>query len=137
MTEKKKKARIKPKELKINEVKGRWRELNKYKIGQILTSKEEVVLEKGISGEKVVIPKGNRIMIGADKLAHHLKNGCIQPLPEDAEVKGYDTESIASVIYDWLNRRFNLQEDMLDDYEIEKQEFIDEIEYALSEYVGM
>lgn len=109
----------------------------KYKIGQILTSKEDLILEKGISGEKVIIPKGNRIMIGADKLAHHLKDGYIQPLPEVAEVKGYDTESIASVIYEWLNKRFNLQEDMLDEWEIEKQEFIDEIEYALSEYVGM
>ena len=29
-----------------------------YKIGQILTSTEEVEIEKALSGEKVIIPKG-------------------------------------------------------------------------------
>ena len=61
----------------------------KYKIGQILTSNQDVEVEKALSGEKVVIPKGNKIIIGADKLAHHLRTGMIQPLGT-AEVEGYD-----------------------------------------------
>lgn len=107
-----------------------------YKIGQILTSKEDVEVEK-VFGEKVVIPKGNKVMIGADKLAHHLRDGMIQPLPKDAELKGYDTKNIAELIYNCLDSKFNLQADLLDEKEIEKQEFCDEIEWALSEYVGM
>ena len=53
-----------------------------YKIGQILTSTEEVEIEKALSGEKVKIPKDNKVIIGADKLAHHIRNGFIQPLAE-------------------------------------------------------
>ena len=46
-----------------------------YKIGQILTSTEDVEIEKALSGEKVIIPKGNKVIIGADKLAHHIRIG--------------------------------------------------------------
>ena len=60
-----------------------------YKIGQIITSNEDVEIEKVLSGEKVIIPKGNKIIIGADKFAHHIKTGMIQPLQNDSEVKGY------------------------------------------------
>lgn len=59
----------------------------KYKIGQILTSNRDTEVEKALSGEKVVIPKGNKIIIGADKLARHLRTGMIQPLGT-AEVEG-------------------------------------------------
>ena len=57
-----------------------------YKIGQILTSTEDVEIEKALSGEKVKIPKGNKIIIGADKFAHHIRNGFIQPLAEGFEI---------------------------------------------------
>lgn len=110
--------------------------VTRYKIGQILTSKEDVEIEKGFSGEKVIIPKGNKVMIGADKLAHHLKDGMIQPLPEDTEVKGYDTENIASVVFDWLQYTFSIAE-YLDEVGSDREEFCKEIEWALSEYVGM
>lgn len=53
-----------------------------YKIGQILTSTEDVEVEKALSNEKVIIPKGNKVIIGADKLAHHIRNGMMQPLAE-------------------------------------------------------
>lgn len=59
-----------------------------YKIGQILTSTEDVEIEKALSGEKVKIPKGNKIIIGADKFAHHIRNGFIQPLAEGLTVEG-------------------------------------------------
>ena len=69
----------------------------KYKIGRILTSNQDVEVEKALSGEKVVIPKGNKIIIGADKLAHHLRTGMIQPLGT-AEVEGYDSEGLAEYL---------------------------------------
>ncbi|MBQ8234510.1 MAG: hypothetical protein IJZ36_02880 [Bacilli bacterium] len=98
--------------------------MTKYKVGQILVSKEEMEIEKGISGEKVKIPKGNKIIIGADKLAHHLKNSFIQPLQEDSEVSGYDKEGLAEYIYLWLRNHFEIDE-MLENYDNTKEDFID------------
>lgn len=104
----------------------------KYKVGQILTSNTETIVEKALSGEKVTIPKGNKIIIGADKLAHHIKNGMIQPLGEDAEVEEYDPSGIAEYLYTCLRSHLPLDE-MLDGYELSEADFIDEVEYALEE----
>ena len=101
-----------------------------YKIGQILTSTEDVEIEKALSGEKVKIPKGNNI--GADKFAHHIRNGFIQPLAEGLTVEGYDTTGIAEYLYIVLRNHLPIDE-MMEGYEITKQEVIDEIECALDE----
>lgn len=103
-----------------------------YKVGQILTSNTDVEVEKAISGEKVVIPKGNKIIIGADKFAHHIRNGMIQPLQKGTEVKGYDTSGIAEYLYIKLSCMFAIDE-MLEEYEQTKDEFINELDYFLSD----
>ena len=103
------------------------------KIGQILISNRDTVVERAISGEKVIIPKGNRIIIGADKLAHH-RDGTMQPLG-DAEVKGYDTKGLASYLLTSLKDHFPINE-MLEGYDIDEKELLDEIEYALED-IGM
>lgn len=103
-----------------------------YKIGQILKSECDVEVEKAISGAKVIIPKGNKIIIGADKLAHHMMNGMIQPLEENIEVKGYDTNGISEFIFKWLSNQLPLIE-MLGYCEVDKEEFRYEIESALKE----
>ena len=103
-----------------------------YKIGQILTSKEDVEVEKALSGEKIIVPKGNKIIIGADKFAHHIRNGMIQPLQEGSEVKGYDTKGIAEYLYIYLRNHFEIDE-MLENYDDTKKRFMEEIEYALEE----
>lgn len=103
-----------------------------YKIGQILTSNCDVEVEKALSGDKVIIPKGNKIIIGADKLAHHMRNGMIQPLAENIEVKGYDTEGIAEFIFSWMSRFYPIDE-MFEDYEVDEKEFKSEMEFALEE----
>ena len=107
----------------------------KYKIGQILTSSRDVDVEKALSGEKVVIPKGNKIIIGADKLAHHIRDGMIQPLADGSEVEGYDAAGIAEYILICLKAHLPITE-WMEDYEISKNEIIEEIEYALDE-IGM
>lgn len=104
----------------------------KYKIGQILTSNTETVIEKALTGEKVTIPKGNKIIIGADKLAHHIKDGCIQPLSDEIEVSGYDPHGIAEYLYIWLRNKFPIDE-MIEEYDDTEDRFVDEIEYALDE----
>ena len=104
----------------------------KYKIGQILTSNTDAVIEKALSGEKVTIPKGNKIIIGADKFAHHMKNGFIQPLQEDSSVEGYSAEGIAEWIYLFMRHNFPLDE-MLEDYDEDKNSFTECITEALEE----
>lgn len=105
--------------------------MTKYKIGQIITSTTDVEIEKALSGEKVIIPKGNKIIIGADNLVHHIRTGMIQPLG-DAEVEGYDGEGLAGYIYLFLRSRLPLNE-MLEKYDIEVDELVEIIEEALDE----
>ena len=103
-----------------------------YKIGQILTSEYDVEVEKALSGNKVIIPTGNKIIIGADNFAHHLKSGMIQPLAENIEVKGYDTKGIAEYIFSSLSRFYPIGE-MFEGYEVDEKEFISDIKYTLDE----
>lgn len=102
-----------------------------YKIGQILTSNCEMEVEK-MFGEKVVIPKGNKVIIGADNLVHHIRGGMIQPLGDNIEIKGYDAEGIAEFIFSWLSRFYPIDK-MFEDYEVDEKDFKSEIEYALDE----
>lgn len=101
-----------------------------FRYGQLLVSKEDTVLEKDISGEPVVVPKGNKVVVGFDNLAHHIRNGMIQPLGE--EVKGYSSTGIIEIVYTYLNSRLPLK-DMLDDYDVSAQEFKSVIVEALEE----
>ena len=103
-----------------------------YKIGEILESKKDVTVKKELSDEEIIIPKGNKIIIGADKLAHHLRDGMLQPLQEGSEVEGYDCEGLAEYLFLCLRAYLPLNE-MLEDYEISEKEFREEIEYALDE----
>lgn len=104
----------------------------KYQIGQILTSKVDTEIEKALSGERVKIPKGNKIIIGADKFAHHFRTGHIQPLQKDDEVDGYDCKGIAEYLYMYLRNHFEIDE-MLENYEDTKERFIEELKYALDD----
>ena len=97
-----------------------------------MTATEDVKKEKTLSGEKMIIPKGNKIIIGADKLAHHIRNGFIQPLAEGTTVEGYDTIGIAEYLYTHLRNYYPLDE-MLDENGIDRLDFEDEIKCALDE----
>lgn len=44
---------------------------NTYKIGQILTVTEDVVLQHALSEETTFVTKGTKVIIGADRLAHY------------------------------------------------------------------
>lgn len=105
--------------------------MTKYKIGQILTLNNEVEIEKDLSREKVIIPKGNKIIIGADNLAHHIRTGLVQPLG-DATVEGYDGGGLSEYIYLVLKANLPLSE-MLEAYDYKANEIIEIIEDALDE----
>lgn len=102
-----------------------------YKIGQILTSNQDVEVEK-LFGGTVVIPKGNQIIIGAKGYAYHLRNGMMQPLAEEDKVEGYDTEGIAEFLYRYLRMDFPIDE-MLEDYDETADSFKKCISEALDE----
>ena len=109
----------------------------KYKIGQILTSNTDIdlVVETAFCKEEVTIPRGNKIIIGADKFAHHLRDGMIQPLSNDMEVEGYDTAGLAEYIFMCLKKHFPIDE-WMEGYDISKDSITEEIEWALDE-IGM
>lgn len=103
----------------------------KYKIGQIITSSEDTVIETLILGKKITIPKGSKIIIGADNMAH-IRHKYIQAISDDDEIDGYDPRGIADYIYTILRERYPIDE-MLDGYDESKDRFVEEIELALED----
>lgn len=85
-----------------------------YNIGQILTAKEDIELE-GCLGTKKTVKKGTKIYIGADDFAHH-RNGIIQPLGENAEVKGYSVSGLAEFIWLYICKNTPFNEELLEEY---------------------
>ena len=103
-----------------------------YKIGQILTATEDIEVERAILGEKEVIPKGSKVIIGPDNLAHHFRDGSIQPLAKTDNVEGYDTSGLAEYLTQVIVNHI-LPADCLEDYEITKKDIQNEIEYSLDD----
>lgn len=105
----------------------------KNKIGQILTIEQDFVIESAIAGNVIQVKKGDKGFIDSKGLLHYSTGearGKIQ-LVKDAEMKGYDHESIATLIYKRLRNAYNLDE-IIEDYDLDRDEFIDEIEDILS-----
>ncbi len=105
--------------------------MSTYKIGEILVSQRETELETNW-GRKDVIPKGNKVIITAYGLGHHIKNGMKQPLQEDDVVKGYDTEGLAEYLFMCMKKDLPM-EDMMYDYDLTEKDIKEVIEEALGE----
>lgn len=103
-----------------------------YKVGQIITSTREVELETALSGKKVKVPAGNKVIIGADKLAHHIYYGMIQPISEEIEIKGYDANGLAEYLAFYLKNRYPLKE-LFEYYGIKESDFKEDLGFALDE----
>lgn len=86
-----------------------------------------------LSNEEVTIPDGEKIIIGADKLAHHISS-MISPIEEASTVEGHNAEGIAKYICLFLRSHlaFDLDE-MLEGYDFTMNELADEIQYDLEE----
>lgn len=103
---------------------GRWSSavrkiMNKiYNIGQILTAQKDIEIERCLEslGTKDSIKKGTKIFIGADNLAHY-KDGTIQPLGENAEVKGYSVSGLADFIWLYIRNYTPIDEKVLEEYD--------------------
>ena len=97
-----------------------------YKVGQILKFTEDCYL-KGL-GNRVKIPKGKKVIIGADGFAYHT-DGLFQPLG-GAVVEGYDTEGLANYIYANMSMHISIDE-ILEENGITEEDFVDELACAL------
>ena len=107
------------------------RVMNTYKIGEILVSQRETELETNF-GRKDVIPKGNKVIITAHRLGHHIRNGMKQPLQKEDVVKGYDTEGLAEYLFTYMKRDLPI-DDMMYDYDLTQADVQEVIEEALDE----
>ena len=72
------------------------------------------------------------MIIGADKLAYHIRDGMIQPIAKNIKVDGYDAEGFAEYLMIYLKNRYPLEE-FFEDYDIDENDFKEEIEFALDE----
>lgn len=104
-----------------------------FKIGQIVTANQDVELERVISGEKLTIPKGSKVIVGADKLVHHfVYPNMIQPISKVVQIEGYDADGLATYLFHQLKYQFPIEE-FCNDYDISERSFCDEIAYQLRE----
>ena len=86
-----------------------------YNIGQILTANKDIEIERCF-GTKDIIKKGTRIYIGADNFAHH-RDGTMQPLGDNTEVKGYSVSGLADFIWLYIRNYTPVNEYVLEDYD--------------------
>lgn len=85
---------------------------NIYNIGQVLTVNKDIEAEMCF-GEKQIIKKGTKVYIGADNFAH-FKDGTIQPLGDNTEIKGYSVSGLADFIWRYIRNNTSINEDILE-----------------------
>jgi hypothetical protein len=104
------------------------------KIGQDITVTEDFEIQTCIGENKIQVKKGDKGYVDSNGFIHYetgKARGKIQRF-KDITVNGYDTENIAKLIYEGLINKFYLK-DFLQDYDISKKDFVNEIDYILSE----
>ncbi|MCB2308847.1 hypothetical protein LGL08_20450 [Clostridium estertheticum] len=106
----------------------------KNKIGQILTMTEDFIIESCFDKKVIQVKTGDTGFIDSKGSIHYIDGqarGKMQKL-KDVEIKGYDYESIATLIFKKIYNEYGLAE-VFEDYGIEKKGFIDSIEDILTD----
>lgn len=107
-----------------------------FKAGQEVFANKDFKVEGFFDEKAIEVKAGSKAFISADGFLHHTTGaarGKIQKLSEEKfEVKGYDHENIAKMVWGRVSLYFGL-DDMLEDYEIEESDVIAQIEDILSE----
>lgn len=112
---------------------------DKYKIGEIFTVQSDYEATLALSETKKIIRKGSKIIIGADGLAHHMNDGMIQPIDENAEVRGYNAKGLAEFIFHDICNYLPIHDlirEYGEEFEIDNKGIVDAIENAFTE-IGM
>lgn len=104
-----------------------------YKIGQLLIAKRDLKIETELTGTQITVPRGSKVIIGPDRLAHHYRDGRCQNISESDVVRGYDAEGLADYLYTMLNSRYDLDLHLEDECDTNKYEFMESIAEHLRE----
>lgn len=104
----------------------------KLKIGQEVEITQDFEIEAELSEKKMLVKKGDKGFVDSRGRIHYTSGNAIDKIQllKDSEVKGYDTENIAEMIFNRLKRVFYIDE-FLDVYDISKDDFINEIDDVL------
>lgn len=105
-----------------------------YNIGQVLTAQNDMKYEK-VFGENGTVKKGTIVYVGADGFVHY-KNGDIQALAKDAEIKGYSVNGLAEFIWLYIRNNTPVDESLLEEH-YETPECIKEAIVDALEELGM
>ena len=104
------------------------------KIGQEVVMEKDFEIKTIGSGKVITVKKGNRGFLDSEGRVHLINGegkGKIIKV-ENIKLKGYDRGNIAISIYHRLNSLYGLGM-MLEENEIDEDEFIEEIEDVLSD----
>lgn len=107
---------------------------NRLRIGQEITIEGDFQISSAITNKAINIKAGDKGFVDSKGLIHYTSGearGKIHSINKDDCVQGYDNKNIAQMIYKRLSY-FNIKE-ILSDYDIDSQDFIDEIEDILLE----
>lgn len=102
------------------------------KIGQEITVKEDFKINTTISDKVITVKKDDKGFVDSQGFLHLTTGngrGKIVKI-DDIEVRGYDHENMARMIFGRLSNYFNLGE-MLENEDIDSERFKEEIEYVL------
>ena len=106
----------------------------KVKIGSEMIITEDFEIKGFFNEDTILVKKGDKGFIDSSGSMHYETGnarGKIQRF-NDLELKGYDTENIAKLIYEVLKYRYSF-DDFLEDNDLEIKDVIDELDYQLSE----
>lgn len=107
-----------------------------FKAGQEVVANKDFDVEGFFGEEPIKVKQGSKAFVSADGFLHHTTGaarGKIQMLSEDKfEVKGYDHENIAKMIYEKIARYMEI-DSMLEDYDMDKAYLMEVIEEAIEE----
>ena len=107
--------------------------VKKAKIGQKITTTKDYEIQGYFSEDKILVKKGDSGFIDGTGNVHYLTGnarGKIQGF-KDIEIKGYDTENIARLVYRQIEE-YGIAE-FLDDNDIGEDRVINDIDFILSE----
>ena len=107
--------------------------MNKFKIGQEIIIDEDHTIQSLLTNKMTWIRAGDKGFIDSNGNIHYTTGdarGKIVPYTTKENLKGYDTQNIALMIYKKLDTEFNIS-DFVDVYDIEKQDVLDILEDLL------
>lgn len=105
----------------------------KFKQGQVVVANQDIELELA-SGEKEVIEKGSKAVVGFDRYMHHY-NGKIQGFTDDVVIEGVSAGGLTQYLVDYLRTRLPLRE-MLEDYDL-SEEVLGQTIFEAFEEIGL